>query len=184
MTDPRASSDVSAFARARRFLGRVLDTVRGSEPPSAHVAESTRGASLRPPSRPLVVPVIERASGATRARPARSSEASPPSPELRAAREAAQGLLAEGDWSGLRVEDTGRGALVAWRGLEGVSVLRTVEVHCALGALDARPEVRVRDQRIDALGATSLESDALRWIVALGKLVDGEFVSVTHTALR
>jgi hypothetical protein len=100
--------------------------------------------------------------------------------------EPARVLLADASWSGLRFEPRDQVALVAWRDVDqSADVLRTVEIRCDYGALDAAPEITVRDRPVSAtLGATSLASDAQRLVVALGTLREGAFVSVVHATLR
>ena len=77
-------------------------------------------------------------------------------------------------------------ALVAWRDVDRVAdVLRTIEIRCDYGALDAAPEITVRDRPVSAtLGAASVASDAQRLLVALGTIREGSFVSVAHATVR
>jgi hypothetical protein len=64
-------------------------------------------------------------------------------------------------------------------------VLRTIEIRCDYGALDAAPEITVRDRPVSAtLGAASVASDAQRLLVALGTIREGSFVSVAHATVR
>ncbi|GAB4204274.1 MAG: hypothetical protein OHK0013_19070 [Sandaracinaceae bacterium] len=175
----RLRSDEGALARARRFLGRVIGSVRGSErpsdvppPPSAleHVEVASHAMS----------PEQEAAATQERAIVEPSAEALP-SPG-----DPARALLADPAWSGIRSEDLSDRTLVAWRdATEQASTLRTVEVHCDFGALDAAPRVVVRDQPITgATGATTLESRAARIVVALGAMREGSFVSLAHATVR
>ncbi len=162
MADLRALSNGSALARARRLLGRVLGSVGLTDPRSATAdASADASADATPRPAPAVAPT-------------------PRSPSAAAAR-----LLADPSWSGLRVATEGDDEHVAWRAIEGANVLRTVEVRCALGALDASPEVTVHDRPLDASeGAVRLASDALRLVVALGTLEAGRFVSLAHANVR
>ena len=105
---------------------------------------------------------------------------------LPAVDEPARALLADASWSGLRLEPREQLALVAWRDVDRTAdVLRTVEIRCEYGALDASPEITIHDRPVSAtLGATSLVSDAHRVLVALGTMREGRFVSVAHATLR
>lgn len=198
MADPRDRSDAGALARARRFLGRVLDTVRGSEPPDERVPASTSHAPLRPMA-PAHTASIVASSGLADASPSDATSATSAS-VAETVREDVLTSLDEGtssspdgsddalaeSWSGLRVEHGEGSSRVAWRDLDAsVNVLRVVEVRCALGALDAAPEVAIHDREISPThGATELDTDALRLVVALGSVRDGRFVSSAHATLR
>ncbi|MFO0708214.1 MAG: hypothetical protein U0353_00155 [Sandaracinus sp.] len=217
MIDARDRSDVGALARARRFLGRVLDTVRGSEPPTELVPEApprSRDHALAPAARAteasLAQPLAPMAATSSSAAIEPHTETSGPRasssvalvlrdpepretleervtiPEPLASHEPARALLDEGSWSGLRCEEREGLSWIAWRGVDpSAALLRTIEIRCALGALDASPEVVVQDRPVHAaLGATSLTTDALRVLVALGSMREGEFVSVAHAQLR
>ncbi len=179
--------DDGALARARRFLGRVIDTVRGGERPSEvpppPIAVAMSSVAMPTDAAPVVEPDPPRAEhGDADERvvevPSSTSLPDPTDP--------ARALLADASWSGLRFEDRGGHALLAWRdaGAEA-STLRTVEVHCTFGALDAEPRIVVRDVPASAaLGATTLTTDAARVVVALGTLRNGEFLSQVHATIR
>lgn len=176
---------IDSLARARRFFGRVLDTVRGGEPivelvpdappaPMARVASSSSASSVALVRRLEIVPEP-------------NDDRVPEAPSARSlADDPARALLAEVGWSGLRHETRAGDTLLAWRDLgDRAEVLRTIEIRCAYGALDAAPEVAVVDRPIASLnGAVTLASDAARWMVALGSIRDGAFVSVAHANLR
>jgi hypothetical protein len=177
----RPSSDEGALARARRFFGRVIDTVRGGErpsdvppPPDAHAG------AMREPVVPRVADAASALEGDERVVAEPSSDVLPPPGDP------ARALLADPAWSGIRSEDHADRTLLAWRDAAAeASTLRTIEVHCDFGALDAAPHVVVRDQPITGvIGATSLESRAARIVVALGAMRDGTFVSLAHATVR
>lgn len=205
MTDSRARSDVGALSLARRFLGRVLDTVRGAEPivelvpdapstrvravePQVRAAESIdRVEPIPAPRSVALVRVLDLEPMPTAETEGDDRVVALPDPSLvPSIDEPARALLADASWSGLRTEQRDAQALLAWRDVDQTAdVLRTIEIRCAYGALDAAPEVSVRDRPISStLGAITLASDAVRWVVALGSLRDGAFVSVAHATLR
>jgi hypothetical protein len=182
----RPGPDEGALARARRFLGRVIDTVRGNErpsdvppPPGARAAASSE--LLEGPS------AAERELEPTPAATVDERVVEEPAAEaLPAPGDPARALLSDASWSGLRAEhDEGR-TLLAWRDLDAdADTLRTVEIHCDFGALDAAPRVVVRDHPASGvIGARTLEGDAARIVVSLGRLRDGEFVSAVHATVR
>ncbi len=195
MIDSRARSEVGALARARRFLGRVLDTVRGSEPPPELVPDAP---SLAVPPAPRMPTRVDESEAHALHEPARVTDPDPrPSPIVALARvvdlaptlqrdELARTLLEDASWTGLRCEEREGRALVAWRDPAGAAaLLRTIEIRCALGALDASPEVIVNDRPVhSAEGATSFTSDALRVVVAIGSMHEGSFVSMAHAHVR
>lgn len=195
MNDVRGRTEAGPLALARRLLGRVLDTVRGSEPPpelvpshghEPRVGSAPRDVARRSESRPRDLEAA-RVSQAPddELREDRVVEL-PPEARLPAADEPARALLSDASWSGLRFEARERGALVAWRDVDGTAdVLRTIEIRCDYGALDAAPEITIHDRPVSAtLGATSVASDAHRLLVALGTLREGSFVSVAHATVR
>ncbi len=202
MTDSRARSDLGTLARARRLLGRVLDTVRGGEPVAELVPDSppTRAgaAFASEPQSPTHEPLADRSVAIVRrleVEPALDDDAEDledrvvalPEPSMvPSIDEPARALLADAAWSGLRTERRDDQTLLAWRDVDrGADVLRTIEIRCAFGALDATPEISVKDRPISStLGAITIASDAARWVVALGSMRDGSFVSVAHATLR
>jgi hypothetical protein len=206
MTDLRDRSDAGALARARRFLGRVLETVRGAEPIVELVPEAPRDRSPRvepapAPRAPVPAPVAAEPAPTPRSvalvrvldlEPAREEDrddrvvALPEPAHVPSAEEPARRLLADGSWSGLRHEARDGAAMLAWRDVDGsADVLRTIEIRCAFGALHATPRVEVKDRPISStIGAVTLASDAARWVVALGSVREGAFVSVVHATLR
>jgi hypothetical protein len=183
MNDGRGRTEAGPLALARRLLGRVLETVRGSEPPPELVPSVTTdprdAASRRAPSAPAL-------SARERALDEDRVVDLPDASRLPAADEPARALLSDASWSGLRFEPRDRVALVAWRDVDRVAdVLRTIEIRCDYGALDAAPEITVRDRPVSAtLGAASVASDAQRLLVALGTIREGSFVSVAHATVR
>ncbi|MBN8613650.1 MAG: hypothetical protein J0L92_23845 [Deltaproteobacteria bacterium] len=202
MTDPRDRSDVGALARARRFFGRVLETVRGGEPvvelvPDAQRDRSPLAAPAPRAETPIAAQPVETPRSVALVRVLDLEPLLDEAPEERvitlpepthvpSAEEPARALLADGSWSGLRHEARGGDTLLAWRDVDrSAHVLRTIEIRCAFGALDATPRVEVKDRPISStIGAVTLASDAARWVVALGSLRDGAFVSVAHATLR
>jgi hypothetical protein len=188
MNDGRGRTEAGPLALARRLLGRVIDTVRGSEPPPELVP---RVAADPRDARPGPVVAREREAAPREAhlddelREDRVVEL-PAASAMPAADEPARALLSDASWSGLRFEPRDRGVLLAWRDVAQVAdVLRTIEIRCDYGALDAAPEITVRDRPVSAtLGATSVASDAHRLLVALGTIREGAFVSVAHATVR
>lgn len=200
MNDGRGRSEAGPLALARRLLGRVLETVRGSEPPpelvpsvgpdprdvarvESHRVESHRAESHR----------VELGAHASEAPTASDDDLGedrvvelPSEALLPSLEEPARVLLSDASWSGLRIEARERDALVAWRDVDRrADVLRTIEIRCEYGALDGSPEITIRDRPVSAtLGATSVASDAQRLLVALGTLREGAFVSVAHATVR
>jgi hypothetical protein len=195
MNDVRGRTEAGPLALARRLLGRVLDTVRGSEPPPELVPSDSHEPRVgsAPPAFARRSEPRPRDLEAARASEAPNDELRedrvvelPPEARLPAADEPARALLSDASWSGLRFEARERGALVAWRDVDRTAdVLRTIEIRCDYGALDAAPEITIRDRPVSAtLGATSVASDAHRLLVALGTLREGSFVSVAHATVR
>jgi hypothetical protein len=193
MNDGRSRTEAGPLALARRLIGRVLDTVRGAEGPAELVpvagpkrtADTDAHDADTRAREPDAAPHAERVSPTTTPE-ARGDEApalaAPPAPPD----EPARALLTDASWSGLRLEQRGEHALLAWRGVDlSVDLLRTVEVRCDYGALDASPEVRIHDRAVSATsGAATVASDAHRVLVALGTMRGGEFVSVAHASVR
>jgi hypothetical protein len=176
----RPASDEGALARARRFLGRVIETVRGGERPSDVPPPPVDLAPLRRTATEAPAPVEALVEGDERV------VAEPPAEVLPPPGDPARALLADPTWSGIRSEDQAERALLAWRDAAAeASTLRTIEVHCDFGSPDAEPRVVVRDQPITKVtGATTLESRAARIVVALGAMRDGTFVSLAHATVR
>jgi len=187
------------FARARRFLGRVLDTVRrpsempppfeGRELPKVETTqvESTFMIALRdewvPRAEGEVVGASEIELQLAEKRALREEAAR----RVRArARLDARLIALESDltWIGIRVESEGYQTLVAWRVTEA-DVLRTVEVRCAIGDENSLAETTTEDVPAGMnVGSTIITSDALRLVVALGVLEEGRFVSRAHAVVR
>lgn len=189
----RPGPDEGALARARRFLGRVIDTVRGSERPSDLPPPPDARAGSAPRSSASGGELLEGPSAAEREReptPAPSVDErvveEPTADVLPAAGDPARALLADASWSGLRAEHEEGRTLLAWRDLDAeADTLRTVEIHCDFGALDAAPRVVVRDHPASGvIGARTLEGDAARIVVSLGRLREGRFVSAVHATVR
>lgn len=197
MSDSRQrDGEKGPLARARRFLGRVIETVRGSEHPAELVPASelvVSGATPGPHAMPHAPPSTDAAS--TPATPAPEDDLDHgeervvelPSASLVPRLESpAASLLADASWSGLRVEDRGDLSLLAWRAADAdADTLRIVEIRCDFGALDGAPVVSVTDRPASGvIGASTLSSDAARIVVALGSLRDGTFVSCAHAEVR
>lgn len=194
MSDSRHRDGEGPLARARRFLGRVIETVRGSEPPVELVPSNDLVVSAPADPRPLAatpapdpdpVPARARADGDD----ARTDERVvdlPPAALAPVAGDPAAALLADASWSGLRAEDRGEVTLLAWRAADSdADTLRIVEVRCDFGALDAAPRITVTDRPASGvIGASTLASDAARIVVALGSLREGSFVSSAHATVR
>jgi len=189
MSDSRQRDGEGPLARARRFLGRVIETVRGSEHPTELVPASDLVASTHPhpyghPSAVISAPEDEPSSDPDRAE---ELVVELPRAELApTAGDPAAALLADASWSGLRIEDRGDVALLAWRAADAdADTLRIVEVRCDFGALDAEPRITVTDRPASGvIGASSIVSDAARILVSLGSLREGAFVSSVHASVR
>jgi len=189
MSDSRHRDSEGPLARARRFLGRVIETVRGAEHPTELVPAADLVVSPHPhphghPPAEVAPPEPEPASEMD---PAYERVVELPSVELApTADEPAAALLADASWSGLRFEDRGDVALLAWRAADPTAdTLRVVEIRCAFGALDAEPQITVTDRPASGvIGASTLASDAARVIVSLGSKSGSGFVSSVHASIR
>jgi hypothetical protein len=195
------ASSTSALTRARRFLGRVLDTVRRP----SEMPPPLEGRAMKveiPRAEPMAIIATRESSEALKAGEALdAADIEAQLHEKRALREEAalrverlrlRGLLdarlAEWEqdltWIGIRVETEGDQTLVAWRVTEA-DVLRTVEVRCALGEEDSLAETTTEDVPAGMnVGSTVITSDALRLVVAIGVLDEGRFVSRAHAIVR
>lgn len=200
-SDLHEASSTSAFTRARRFLGRVLDTVRRpSEMPPP--LEGRAPKVEIPRAEPMSIIATREHSNAPKAGEALdATDIEAQLHEKRMLREEAalrverlrvRALLDarllqwEQDltWIGIRVETEGDQTLVAWRVTEA-DVLRTVEVRCAIGDEDSLPVTTTEDVPAAMnVGSTVVTSDALRLVVAIGVLEEGHFVSRAHAIVR
>lgn len=190
---------VGTLARARRFLGRVLDTVR--RPSDMPPPLQGRGAPSVVVGSPHREAPVEQTSLVALRAPRVEDDAQEIAAQLAEKRvlreEAAQRLRAralldarllelESDltWIGIRVASEGDQTLIAWRVTEA-EVLRTVEVRCAIGDENALAETSTEDVPAGMnVGSTIITSDALRLVVALGVLEEGRFVSRAHAVVR
>lgn len=191
---------VGTLARARRFLGRVLHTVRRPSdlpPPFEGRVAPTTAFSERAEKTSMVA-LREAPLASVKGEVIGAWEIEVQLAEKRALREQAalrlrlRALLdarlvaVENDltWIGIRVASEGDQTLVAWRVTEA-DVLRTVEVRCAIGDENSLAETTTEDVPAGMnVGSTIITSDALRLVVALGVLDEGRFVSRAHAVVR
>ena len=197
---PLIDDSVGTLARARRFLGRVLDTVRRPSdlPPPFEGRMAPKTAFAERVEKTSMVALREELPARTEGEVIGASEIEVQLAEKRVLREEAalrlraRALLdarliaLENDltWIGIRVASEGDQTLIAWRVTEA-DVLRTVEVRCAIGDESSLAETTTEDVPAGMnVGSTIITSDALRLVVALGVLDEGRFVSRAHAVVR